>query len=307
MAQPSDNFTPVPRENANVKIRLGSLLFDMLLNKTISSASQPPESELPKHNHYAYELQYIAEGRGSLFVGEQEKRIGPGSLHLIGPLVFHTIRPDQSDAITRCVLQFTLQVLPASDPWFPQEESELIRSALASLSYCLLADDDRKLAIVRLMEQLEEETRKPAAAAYAHIHGLFTQLIVLMCRTLGREPGTVSLPHRVKDDLRVPLIERFFSNYQANLTLDMLAAQLHLSSKQTNRMLLRCYNKPFKKKLLETRIEAGKFLLRTSDRPIERIAEHVGYTASYFCRVFAEATGVTPSQYRTMHRSRQRD
>lgn len=150
---------------------------------------------------------------------------------------------------------------------------------------------------------MELEKRRPLFCSYAKIQGLFTQLIVLLTRSLQDNPNQEgNLPSRVNDERRILIIEQFFANYQKNLTIEMLASQLHLSPRQTNRILNRYYNKTFKKKLLETRIEVSKFLLRTSNLPVEQIADYVGYTTSYFFRFFSKNTGMTPAAYRAMHR-----
>lgn len=47
------------------------------------------------------------------------------------------------------------------------------------------------------------------------------------------------------------------------------------------------------------RLEEAKHLLETSDRPVEAIAEEVGYEdAAFFGRLFRRSVGLTPAQYR---------
>ena len=47
------------------------------------------------------------------------------------------------------------------------------------------------------------------------------------------------------------------------------------------------------------RIETAKHLLRNSDLQIQTVAQHCGiYDFHYFCRIFKQITGITPSEYR---------
>jgi transcriptional regulator GlxA family with amidase domain len=113
-----------------------------------------------------------------------------------------------------------------------------------------------------------------------------------------------AMPSKAKDNQRSSIIDRFFQNYRQQLTLEMLADQLNLSTRQVNRLLKQHYNTSFKQKLLSTRIEVAKDFLRTSDLPIEHIAREIGCESPpYFYCIFQDKTGMTPSEYRTMMRS----
>lgn len=51
------------------------------------------------------------------------------------------------------------------------------------------------------------------------------------------------------------------------------------------------------------RVRAARRELEETALPIALISEHVGYDdPNYFCRVFAQLTGMTPSRYRSLHR-----
>jgi transcriptional regulator GlxA family with amidase domain len=85
----------------------------------------------------------------------------------------------------------------------------------------------------------------------------------------------------------------------------MLATTLNLSTKQTNRLLKKHFNTSFKHKLMDTRVEVAKDLLRRSKLSIERIAGDIGYASTqYFCYLFQQKTGMTPSEYRNMEQTR---
>ena len=54
-------------------------------------------------------------------------------------------------------------------------------------------------------------------------------------------------------------------------------------------------------RLISTRIEVAKLILRHRAYSIETVAQIVGYSgANYFCKVFRRATGMTPVSYRKL-------
>ncbi|TNJ59886.1 helix-turn-helix transcriptional regulator [Paenibacillus hemerocallicola] len=108
------------------------------------------------------------------------------------------------------------------------------------------------------------------------------------------------MPSRAKDDLRSHIIDLFFMGYRQPLTLEMLAEKMNLSIKQVNRLLQRHFRTSFKQKLLDTRLEAAKDLLRTTDLPVEQIAGEIGYASPHrFYTPFQKKLGMTPNEYRT--------
>ena len=76
------------------------------------------------------------------------------------------------------------------------------------------------------------------------------------------------------------LIREFFSTYyNENVSLSDLAAILHLSERQTERRVFAYTGNSFRKELVETRMNAAKHLMETTDMPLTAIAKHVGYSS----------------------------
>jgi AraC-like DNA-binding protein len=89
------------------------------------------------------------------------------------------------------------------------------------------------------------------------------------------------------------------NNPAADRTVDALAKQLHCTSHHFARlfkMFKGCSPQVF---IINTRIEAAKGLLHSSNYTIGRIAEIIGYRdIYYFSRQFKHKTGMSPSEYR---------
>lgn len=289
-------------DRLNIKVRIGSLLFDVLLNDNIVPRSLGYVQE--KHNHAAFELQFVWSGSGTLIFDETSQMLGSGSIHLIGPNIFHAVKPEENNPVVRSTFRFTFREDKESDPWFPLTEAEQLKAVLSGVNYCRLPLDTDYETLFRLVDEVRHEIETPSLGSYTNVQSLISQIIVRVARAIRLENGTTveyaAIPSRVKDDLRSHIIDIFFMGYRQHLTLEMLAAQLSLSTKQVNRLLKKYFQTSFKQKLLDTRIEVAKDLLRTSDLPIEKIAGEVGCPSTHrFYHLFQKKLGMTPTEYRS--------
>lgn len=286
-------------DQLDIKVRFGSLLFDILLDSNIYPMKIVRNK---KHNHAAIELQFIDSGTGTLVMEDREQHLETGSIHIIGQHIFHSFEPDPVLPGERSTIRFTFQDSPTLDPGFPQEETDQIKAALSRLTYCQLTDSTRNRTIFRLLADVRSEIETPSVCSYTKVLSLFAQMIIELVRGIQMEHQTnraSTMPRKEKYDQWSRLIDAFFINCHKNLTLEMLADTLNMSTKQTHRLLIKHFNTKFKHKLMNTRVELAKDLLRTSRLSIERIAGDVGYSSTqYFCHLFLQKTGMTPSEYR---------
>jgi AraC-like DNA-binding protein len=109
----------------------------------------------------------------------------------------------------------------------------------------------------------------------------------------------------VEGSLRpISIIDNYFETQMGqNPSADDLAAKLHLSRRQLNRILKATYGMGFREKLLRNRMDQAKWLLRHTDKTVSAIAVEVGYSHdSAFREAFRREFGLTPQEYRLKHR-----
>ena len=88
-------------------------------------------------------------------------------------------------------------------------------------------------------------------------------------------------------------------NFSGELTLEEVAAHVHLNPAYFSSLFKQSTGSSFKEYLNMVRIEESKRLLANTDYTIIDIAVASGFgDQSYFCRVFKKYTGLTPRQYR---------
>lgn len=88
-------------------------------------------------------------------------------------------------------------------------------------------------------------------------------------------------------------------NYASDLTLNRVAAHVGLTPNYLSALFKRVVGAGFREQLRRVRVEEGKRLLLTTDRPLADIAVSTGFAdQSCFCKAFKRVTGVAPGAYR---------
>ncbi|WP_254434292.1 AraC family transcriptional regulator [Halobacillus sp. Marseille-Q1614] len=89
---------------------------------------------------------------------------------------------------------------------------------------------------------------------------------------------------------------------KAELTLQDVADHVQRNPSYLSYLFMKRYGRSFREVLSTIRIQEAKELLVASDDTIQLIADQTGYSSpNYFSRVFKQATGKTPNQYRRRH------
>lgn len=106
-----------------------------------------------------------------------------------------------------------------------------------------------------------------------------------------------------RDSVNIQVInkacEYIVENCHKNISLEEVAQTVHLSRFYFSRLFKQEKGCNFVDFISNVRIDRAKLLLKNSDYNVVRIAVEVGYQdASYFSRVFRQATDMTPNQYR---------
>lgn len=85
---------------------------------------------------------------------------------------------------------------------------------------------------------------------------------------------------------------------ERHLTLESVAAHLHVSPRTLARTFRRCGGIPFHRRLLALRLERARRLLEEGALPLAEIALSAGFgDAGYFGKVFKKHFGVTPGKF----------
>ena len=98
-------------------------------------------------------------------------------------------------------------------------------------------------------------------------------------------------------------IDDAINDFQSDVTVQSLAKELHLSTKQTTRILQKNYKKKLSEIMMEKRLTVATELLLRSNMTILEIVEYVNFSSErYFYLQFKKAFGCTPRRYRLLNK-----
>lgn len=245
-----------------------------------------------KNKHHCnadYELHVILKGKCDVTVEDELHELREGAVLLIAPGKYHKTE----------MLSPTLERLSMSFTVAESALSGALKSAVPT-SAAFEADDDFIWCCRRLIA--EGESKKPLKEEA--IKSLLMLLSVSFLRTLGVVSYVEITDERREELERTQRIDNFFSDrYAEKAGCEVLAEELHLSTKQLGRILKKYYGMSFREKLIHTRMDHAALMLRTTDMRVQDIIEAVGYSSyEAFYNAFVERFGINPQKYRRAYK-----
>lgn len=167
-------------------------------------------------------------------------------------------------------------------------------------------EDDPRIRAV--FEALLAEQATPAPGSTTMMRALMTQGLVAVLRRLC-DSGTCSLPWMVAlgDDRLVRALDLMMESPERPHTLESVARAAGMSRSAFAERFTSTFGRTAMDLLREVRLDRGAELLRTTDLPVQTVAERVGLASrSYFSKAFRAQYGVDPAGYRATAREDER-
>lgn len=255
---------------------------------------------MPMHSHskHSYEIHYIPYGYGTLRAEGNIYPIAPGTLFVTGPGVEHEQISVPETPMTEYCIYLKLR---SADKRKRTERS--LTEVFAAHPFWFGQGDT---SIREWMSLLIRELENRQTGYELMLQSLLQQIIVMLVRGY-----TDSLPAEADRsgkslnpaDLTYLTIEEAFLYHYHDITLESLACQIGLSTRQTERLLQIHYHKTFMEKKTEARMSAACSLLRGTNASVSSVAETLGYSsAEHFSTAFRNYHHMTPSAFRKRSR-----
>ena len=250
----------------------------------------------PWHTHDYVELVYGCSGMVEHIVNGKSICLRPGELLFLGQRATHEVcKAGREDVAVNFIVlpEFFSGALAAIG-----EEATPLRQFLID---CLFDKDvgpgylhfqvSDDLPIQNLTENLLiallRETPNRRKVSQMTMTLLFLQLL----------SHTDKLVWNPQEDAILRLL-RYVEERYADGTLSDVAAELHTDIYSLSRLIRQQTGKTFTELMQEKRLSQAAFLLRTTARRVDDVAQAVGYeNTSYFHRIFKAAYGLLPRQY----------
>lgn len=248
---------------------------------------------IPTHSHgnNCYEIHYISSGYGTLKANGKTFEILPNTLYITGPHIEHSQTPLPNDPMQEYCIYLKLHNTGS------KRQAVSIVSSFTDTSFWFGQDTQN---INNIMQQLFNELKHKYTGYRNQVEALLTQLIICLVRNYEHSNNSSHHnPTNPQTDKTAIIIEECFLYEYPTLTLQSLANQLKLSTRQTQRLLLDNYGKTFQQKKTEARMSAAAILLEDKTQSITSISSLLGYSSvEHFSSAFHKYYQICPREYR---------
>ena len=259
--------------------------------------------EMPSfHIHYKFEIYYEIEGSRRYFIEDSAYVVNAGSVVLIGENQIHKTASLGDTPSSRIVLNFSREYLERVAQAFPTVDffaflSEERNHLLTGLT---VKQQNQIYSLLQQLLAMEDETSAAADALRRLLLGTLLLELKEHCRRQQEqtaENGRVS--NHTVDQIQAYIAE----HYAEKLTLTGIANQFYISPYYLSRMFKKSINLSLIEYINGVRIKAAQNLIEQSSDSIAEIAAKTGFmTTAHFRRVFKDATGLSPQQYRQYYK-----
>ncbi len=269
----------------------------------IDRADDVVRVEMPSfHIHYKFEIYYEIEGSRRYFIEDSAYVVNAGSVVLIGENQIHKTASLGETPSSRIVLNFSREYLERVAQAFPTVDffaflSEERNHLLTGLT---VKQQNQIYGLLQQLLAMEDETSAAADALRRLLLGTLLLELKEHCRRQQEqtaENGRVS--NHTVDQIQAYIAE----HYAEKLTLTGIANQFYISPYYLSRMFKKSINLSLIEYINGVRIKAAQSLIERSSDSIAEIAAKTGFmTTAHFRRVFKDATGLSPQQYRQYYK-----
>lgn len=262
-----------------------------------------------RHNHAFYEVFLINLQRGKFSIDGKNEDISGNTMIIVGPNQYHSVIYEDSKDNIVYSFRFSYEQKEDEESRDRQKQASEVFDCLDELSLIKCRDSHNGFQII---EQIKNELNKQEIGCNKAIESLIALLITNCFRNVNMNICEDSMPQSYIKKERIESadadprladlikIEKYFAdNLQDDKMLDSLAKVLHLSNRQTERLIQNYFGITFREKLIMTRIETAKDMLSSSELSIDDIAFGVGYSSRVsFSTSFKNYEGITPADYK---------
>jgi AraC-like DNA-binding protein len=248
----------------------------------------------PKHCHSksSLEIHYISNGEGTLTTDEGSHHLRPGMLYITGPGAYHSQISDYTHPMSEYSLYFNFDIIDSAS-----YNHSFVGKQLLHEPFCI-CEDRQNLAVI--LSTLCRELSEKEMGYKTRSTCILQEILVLIARTFS--PACIIENDNPVNDFnqnKYLMIEEAFLYDYKTISLTELSNRLSVSTRQTERLLMKYYGMTFSEKRTEARMSAALSLLENTDFTTSYISEMLGYSSvEYFAESCRQYYGKSPGKLR---------
>ena len=253
-----------------------------------------PENAPYFHSHYHNEIFTVLRGEMEIVTEEGVIKVSSGETALIPANVAH------KTVYNRDIFRVTVAFLN------PEDISSPVTKKLSEISLSNSVLIYRNSHFTEIMNHLIRYVHEDYEYKELLISGCLTEITALLCQSEyseGEKGERFSDSKTYRKFVIAAIFDEAFSPRKRSLavpTLKSVSEKLHLSEKQTERMIKSFFGRSFKDQILFMKMNKAAELLCKTDMTVNAIAAAVGYSVTRgFFTSFKKRFGMTPNEYRT--------
>ncbi|HHT25710.1 MAG TPA: AraC family transcriptional regulator [Firmicutes bacterium] len=249
-----------------------------------------------EHSHETWQLFYFLNGTGIISINGVEETVSGGHVAIVRPFDQHFFR-NHGDRVTLSLeikwhFSHTLDEFLTSPKW-----SGIFRDRYGLRTY-----------VNQAIQELMSRRRNWEPMLRAVILSMLVQVDRALLAEVKRigENETIDATYGYRHTMVQKAINYVVDHLHEALSVKDVAAFLCISPGYLSELFKKETGQSFTPWVIDQKMAlARKALLADPDRPVEDIAQSIGYyDARYFSRLFKVKTGVSPTQFRTTNVNR---
>lgn len=269
------------------------------IRKWMMIQKHPRFSPTFEHAHSFVEINYCYSGTVPNFVNGHPYMMHPGDLLIMEPGCFHSMGLVEEDDILINMVLFPSAMVTLIDKVIPGE-SELSRFLMNSLkrgfgknNFVSIRTGENSSIVHTFNEIICEYLDENRTASEAITGFLVQELFARLWRLSEEQPERVEYGY-APDNKAVQILEYIRKN-AVDCTRDSVARHFGYSGSRISNLLTEQFGKSFVALRNEIRLELIDKKLRTTDLPVQEIAEQFGISnQTHFYRMYREYFGHLP-------------
>ncbi|MBR3933257.1 MAG: helix-turn-helix transcriptional regulator [Clostridia bacterium] len=254
------------------------------------------------HSHNSFEFHVLSDGVSIVSSNAGNMRLTPFQACIIPANTFHRWIPKSKTTITSFCFSYE------------KNKKRTVKDVFATFDHAFgQVKDIKKIEhaekyvqeLERIMSVCFNEGRLSSIKLRLYFSLIMLELVDdMIAEDKNNAYGLDDSSELAEKNLRRIIIEDYINQYfNTPISINSLSKVLHLSTKQTERIVTQEMNSSFKNLVIKIRLETAMHYLKETNLSITEVAQKVGYRSyNGFYRVFLSHVGITPQDYRKQNK-----